>query len=169
MTKKMTGEPISKKIDEDWSKVEEALQQFEKRIGLGGLEPSAVTNLLTLTPAALNKMSVEDCAEGALLLSQEATYIQSQLNMLQSKMDWCKRRIDKIIAPIIRSQLQRYMDASYKRALAIKEDDVADRLQAVYDETASYHSRLSYLPTSLRSQADKLSKYQETKRGQNYG
>ena len=169
MTKKMTGEPISKKIDEDWSKVEEALQQFEKRIGLGGLAPSAVTNLLTLTPAALNKMSGEDCAEGALLLSQEATYIQSQLNVLQSKMDWCKRRIDKIIAPIIRSQLQRYMDASYKRALAVKEDDVADRLQAVYDEAASYHSRLSYLPTSLISQADKLSKYQETKRGQNYG
>ena len=55
-----------------------------------------------------------------------------------------------------------------KRAYAVKQDDVAERLQQIADEASSYHSRLIYLPNSLRAQADKLTKYQEIKRGQNY-
>ena len=169
MTNKMSGETLSKKVEADWERVEAALKQFETLIGIGGLCATEVECWLNLTQQQLNKLSPEDCGEGAFLLTQEATFIQCQLNVLQSKMDWCKRRIDKIIAPIIRSQLQRYMDADLKRSLAVQQDDVAEKLQQLYDKTHSYHTRLAYLPTGLRAQADKLGKYQETKRSQNYG
>ena len=96
------------------------------------------------------------------------TFIQSQINVLQSKIDWCNRKINSIIAPIIKNQITRYMENELKRAYAVKQDDVAERLQQIADEASSYHSRLIYLPNSLRAQADKLTKYQEMKRGQNY-
>ena len=60
------------------------------------------------------------------------------------------------------------MENELKRAYAVKQDDVAERLQQIADEASSYHSRLIYLPNSLRAHADKLTKYQEIKRGQNY-
>ena len=164
----MDGEKQLNRAEEDWASVEVALKQFESSLGIKSLSGSDVDKWLTMTQAMLNKLSEEDCAEGAYLLSQEATFIQFQLNVLQSKMDWCKRRIDKIIAPIIKTELQRYMDNALKRSLAVSSNDTAEQLQKIYDETSSYHARLAYLPTGLRAQADKLSKYQEVKRGQNY-
>lgn len=166
MTEK-TGNKLSQTVEKEWEQVEAALQQFEQRIGIGGLAATDLDDWLTLDVKQLDKISAEECANASLLLSQEATYIQSQLNSLQSKMDWCKRRIDRIIAPILR-QSTRYMDADCKRSLAITQDDVAEKLNSVYNETASYHARLTYLPNSLRAQADKFTKLQDIKRSQEY-
>lgn len=155
-------------LDERWEKVESALKQFETAVGLSGLGPTEVDKWLNLSQKQLNKLSAEDCAEGAYLLSQEATFIQMQLNTLQSKIDWCNRQINSIIAPIIKNQITRYMENELKRAYAIKQDDVAEGLQNIANEASSYHARLLYIPNSLRAQSDKLTKYQEIKRGQNY-
>ena len=155
-------------LDERWEQVEKALKQFEVAVGLGSLAPTAVDRWINITPLLLNKLSEQECAEGAYLLVQEATFVQSQINVLQSKIDWCNRKINSIIAPIIKNQITRYMENELKRAYAVKQDDVAERLQQIADEASSYHSRLLYLPNSLRAQADKLTKYQEIKRGQNY-
>mgnify|MGYP001174833270 CR=1 FL=1 len=154
--------------DERWEEVEKALKQFEVAVGLGSLGPTEVDKWLNISPQKLNKMSEEDCAEASYLLTQEATFIQSQINTLQSKIDWCNRKINSIIAPIIKTQITRYMENELKRAYAVKQDDVAERLQQISNEASSYHSRLVYMPNSLRAQSDKLTKYQEIKRGQNY-
>ena len=155
-------------LDERWDEVAKALQQFEGAVGLGSIGPTEVDKWLSISPQKLNKMSAEDCAEASYLLTQEATFVQSQINTLQSKIDWCNRKINSIIAPIIKNQITRYMENELKRAYAVKQDDVAERLQQIANEASSYHSRLIYIPNSLRAQADKLTKYQELKRGQNY-
>jgi hypothetical protein len=155
-------------LDERWEEVEKALKQFEVAVGLGSIGPTEVDKWLSISPQKLNKMSAEDCAEASYLLTQEATFVQSQINTLQSKIDWCNRKINSIIAPIIKNQITRYMENELKRAYAVKQDDVAERLQQIANEASSYHSRLIYIPNSLRAQADKLTKYQEAKRGQNY-
>ena len=46
--------------------------------------------------------------------------------------------------------------------------ELYEKLQKIVNEAESYHSRLVYLPNSLRSQADKLTKYQDIKKGQTY-
>ena len=164
----MTGMTSYQILDEKWEQVEVALKSFENSIGLGGMKSTEVSKWINISPLLLNKMSAEECAEGAYLLCQEATFVQYQINSLQSKIDWCNRKINSIIAPIIKNQITRYMENDLKRAYAIKQDDVAERLQQIVNEASSYHSRLAYLPNSLRAQADKLTKYQDIKRGQNY-
>jgi hypothetical protein len=168
MTNEITGKTLSSQLEDKWEQVEQALKEFEIRLGFQ-TSPSEVLKYLSPTPAELNKMSLEDCLEGALLLSQEATHIQSHLNVLKSKMEWCERRINKIIAPIIKTQLQRYMENELKRAMAIRSDDVAEKLQRIYNEASSYHTRLSFIPMRLSTQSDKLVKYSEVKRTQSYG
>ena len=155
-------------LDERWEEVEKALKQFEVAVGLGSIGPTEVDKWLSISPQKLNKMSAEDCAEASYLLTQEATFVQSQINTLQSKIDWCNRKINSIIAPIVKNQITRYMESELKRAYAIEQDDVAQGLQNIANESSSYHSRLVYMPNSLRAQADKLTRYQEVKRGQNY-
>ena len=155
-------------IEESWEQVEEALKSFENSIGLGGMRGTEVSKWINITHMELIKLSPEECAEGAYLLCQEATFIQYQINSLQSKIDWCNRKINLIIAPIIKNEITRYMENELKRAYAVKQNDMAEKLQKVVNEAESYHSRLMYLPNSLRSQADKLTKYQDIKRSQNY-
>ena len=155
-------------LDEKWEQVEEALKRFESSVGLGNMRGTEVSKWTNITHLELVKLTPEECAEGAYLLCQEATFIQYQINSLQSKIDWCNRKINTIIAPIIKNQITRYMENDLKRAYAVKQDDVAERLQQIVNEASSYHSRLSYIPNSLRSQADKLTKYQDIKRSQNY-
>lgn len=155
-------------IEESWEQVEDALRSFEKRIGISGMSSTEVSKWINITHLELIKLSPEECAEGAYLLCQEATFIQYQINALQSKIEWCNRKINLIIAPIIKNQITRYMENELKRAYAVKQNDMAEKLQKIVNEAESYHSRLVYLPNSLRSQADKLTKYQDIKKGQTY-
>ena len=99
----MIGMTSYQSLDERWEEVEKALKQFEVTVGLGSLAPTAVDRWLNITPLLLNKLSEQECAEGAYLLVQEATFVQSQINVLQSKIDWCNRKINSIIAPIIKN------------------------------------------------------------------
>lgn len=155
-------------VEQDWDAVNKALEAFDTRMGISVVANTEASKYMTITQEQMNKMSEEECAEASFMLAQTGMFIQLQLNILQSKIDWCNRKIDRIIAPIVKRELQKYMANELKRAMAVKSDEAASALQAIADEASSYHARLSYLPNSLRLMADKLTEYQKTKRKQNY-
>jgi hypothetical protein len=144
-------------------KLDAALDEYEKKIGLSNLKESAVTQYLNLTQEVLRKMSPEECGEAAYLLNQEALFVQHEINKHKAQMDWGNSRINRIIYSQLQNYGGKYDNHDVRRTLAIKGDSAAQELQKVVDKADRIISRLSYVPNHLSKLASVLLDYRHTK------
>jgi len=144
-------------------KLDAALDEYEKKIGLSNLKESAVTQYLNLTQEVLRKMSPEECGEAAYLLNQEALFVQHEINKHKAQMDWANSRINRIIYSQLQNYGGKYDNHDVRRTLAIKGDSAAQELQKVVDKADRIISRLSYVPNHLSKLASVLLDYRHTK------
>jgi hypothetical protein len=165
----MSGEQESKKpkIDELREEVEKLLQNYPAKVGLGVIQPTnEVNQFLTMTISEQRKLSAEECGEAAIVLNQAATYIQLETNRMQADIDWCTEYINWIIAQDVANVGTKYTPYEYRRILAIKQNDVAMKLQKVISRAQLRIKSLAYMPTQLRATAASFADLQQTKRSQ---
>lgn len=120
-------------------RVDCALDAFENNIGI----PKFSVNFENEVEKYLNidineKLTPEEYAQAAFILSRFSLYLQRCCNKESAKIFYLEERIKKIIAPRF-SQQSQYAKADEKRMLAIREDDVASKLE---DERIKIQLRL---------------------------
>lgn len=156
-------QPKKTKAEEGVDKLDDFLDKYEKNIGLVKMGETDVTEYLNLTNDKLNKMTAEECANGAYLLNQEALYVQREINKYKAQMDWANARIIRIIAHQIEGYGGRYTKDDARRVMAIKADSAAQELQQIVDKAERIIARLSYVPNHLTKLANVLLDYRFTK------
>jgi len=165
----MTGESESKKqtIDDRRLQVEQLLQKYPVEIGLGVLLPvNAVNQLLTMSQREMRKLTAEECGEASVILNQAATYIQLEMNRIHADLKWCNEYIDWLIADKITQYGTKYTPFEYRRLLAIRDNDVAMKLQVIINNAQLRVKLLEYMPNQLKGTSMSFSDLQQTKRSQ---
>ena len=165
----MSGEPESKKltIDEKLVKIAALLKAYPEKIGLGLLRPiNEVHRFLTMSITEQRKLSAEECGEAAVVLNQEAVYVQLENNRIQADINWCEEYIKFIIAKNIASVGGKYTPFEYRKVLAIQQDDVAMKLHGIITNATLKLDAMQYIPNQLRGVSKSFGDLQQTKRSQ---
>lgn len=146
-------------------RLDDFLDDYEKGIGLPKMRETDIAKYLNLNSEQLNKMTAEECAEGAYLLNQEALYVQREINKYQAHMGWANSRIMRAIASDIENHGGRFTRDDARRVMAVKSNSAAQDLQKIVDKAERIISRLSYVPNHLTKLANTLLDYRFTKTG----
>lgn len=161
-------EEVSKTRSEQTAdKMDESLDKFELGIGIPKMKETDVAQYLNMNAETLNRLTAEECAEGAYLLNQEALYVQRTINKYKAHMDWANSRIMRAIAGDIENHGGRFTRDDARRVMAIKSNSAAQELQVIVDRAERVIARLSYVPNHLTKIASVLLDYRYTKMGLN--
>lgn len=160
--KELNEEPKSKVV-QDLEKMDNFLDSYEQKIGIGNIGESNVDQYLNMNQDMLRKLSPEDCAEGAYILTQEALFVQHEINKHQAQMDWASARIAKTISGELDQYGGRFATFDTRKILAIKHNSYASELQGIVDKAQRIITRISYLPNKLHDLAKVLLDYRHTK------
>lgn len=156
-------EHVKSKAEEDLDKLDLGFEKYEKGVGLVKMGSTDISNYLNVTAESLNRMTAEECVEGAYLLNQEALYVQREINKYKAHMDWANARIMRAIAADIENYGGRYAKDDARRVLAVKANSAAQELQKIVDRAERVIARLSYVPNHLTKLANVLLDYRFTK------
>lgn len=155
------------RVDEKRAKANELVQKYTESVGLGVLRPvNEVNRFLTVTVHDIRRMSAEECGEAAVILNQEATYVQLQCNQIQADVNWCEQYVNFLVANTVMSCGSQYTPFEVRKTIAIKNDDVAMKVQAAIVNARLRLDALSYMPNQLRATASSFADLQQTKRTQ---
>ncbi len=78
---------------------EKILNDYTAGIGLSRIQHNPeVGQIFTLTREELRGMDPEDCGECAVILSLYSSYIQTEQNRQQVRVDWAERELSHLIA-----------------------------------------------------------------------
>lgn len=151
----------------DIKKWDDALDQFEKELGLPNVDLSKiepVAEYLNMPRSVLSKLGPSDCAEIAFILKTHAMHIQKALNRETARITYAKNSINQIIC----SEENNYGgNWSSSREQAIKNNIVAKKLNQIVKYSQMRSDRLAFISKSLTSLADTLHQIQfaRTKNG----
>jgi hypothetical protein len=108
-------------------------------------------------------MLSEECGEASILLSQLANYIQLETNRHVANINWLTKYLDYVLADGIK-QADTYLPFSQKRIVAMKNNDVAQKIYKAINDIQPLVDQMQYIPTQLNHMADMYRNLQQTKR-----
>jgi hypothetical protein len=125
-------------INKRMREIETFHTSFEIKMGLGTLvAQNEVNRYLTMSQVEIRKLSAEECGEAAIVLCQEAAFLQNV----------------------------QYTPFSYRRELAIRQNERATELDTAMRKSVLIVETLEYMPTRLRHLSSTFEGLQQTKRG----
>ena len=119
--------------------------------------------LLTLSHIELAKLTPEQCSEGAYILRQGAFTLQKEYNRERAREVWANAQIDKTVAEEM-GQFDKYMRYEQKRALAIKQNSFAFKLNEIQVYAQSRAIRLESLSDKASDMARALNELSMSRR-----
>lgn len=147
-------------------KAKAALKKFDHVMGIGDLcSVSEVHNILTMPRGEISKLTAVECGECAILLAQEAVFLQSEVNKLTAALNWCKAYLDKLIAPVIEQYGEKYTPAALKRVLAIKDNQTAVEVDRLIVQHQATLDNLAFMASTILQLKMSFEMMQTTKRG----
>jgi len=135
---------------------DEILDNYEQSVGLPKYEPvvedTELAECLQLNRDTLEKLSSQECAYRAFVLSKYAFNIQRAQNRENAIVGWAKSTIKELIA----NELSNFKDYSYeaKYIQAVKNNTHATKIQQILTYAEQRAARLNYLSKSLESMAN---------------
>ncbi len=153
-------------VEERAEALDNLLAEYEERLGVGAVfhpEGEAESKrLVGMPPSQLHKMTAEECGEAAYTLRQFAYHLQKAANRELARVNWANESIRRVIATIVAHT--RGASAEERRALAIREDDVATKYDVIRVLAQTRIDRLSFLGIRVSEMARSLEALQQTKR-----
>jgi hypothetical protein len=135
-------------------------------VGLGGLSANnEVQCYLKMPQKEIGQLSPHECGEAAVLLNQEAVFIQLQINKLKATTNWCRKKIVQSICKDIHTYGGKYTPYDYKHAIAVAEDSVTQELNSIKIDLELTLDALIDLPGILRNLAYTFGQMQQLKKG----
>lgn len=158
MTHKNSKEELA-----EWDKI---LDEYETSIGLSNysaesLSENELGQYLTMSRDALEKLTIEDCAQIAYRLAQFSFHLQRTSNRETARYNWAEESIKEIIA----DDINNYKGYGYieKSTQAIKHNDKANALNKIKKYAKQRSDRLMYLASSIKNLSDIILAVQKSK------
>ena len=146
---------IKNTAKERLDQVEAVLDEYEGKLGIGNysedFHDQSVKKYMSMPRQQMEKLTVEECAEAALLLGGFSFYLQRSYNREMARVNWAASNLKKMIS----GREQQYSgswDSQYYQA--IKEDSYATKLDNIKTYAQQRADRLTYLATSVKNLSD---------------
>tara|TARA_R110000744_G_scaffold73552_2_gene147250 strand:+ start:2605 stop:3093 length:489 start_codon:yes stop_codon:yes gene_type:complete len=144
--------------------VEAVLDEYEGRLGIGGysedFHDQSVKKYMSMPRQQMEKITVEECAEAALLLGGFSFYLQRSYNREVARVNWATSNLKKMISGR-EGQYKGSWDSQYYQA--VKEDKYATKLDNIKTYAQQRADRLTYLATSVKNLSDLYINLQRSK------
>lgn len=144
--------------------LDQALDEYEVGIGLSPYRESAVDDTvkryLNMPRQQMEKLSIEDCAQAALLLGGFAFHVQRSYNRELARVNWAEGVLKNMISGK-ENQYQGSWDSQYHQA--VKEDKYAEGVLKLKKYAKQRADRLNFLSTSIKNLSDLFLNLQKSK------
>jgi uncharacterized protein YlaN (UPF0358 family) len=135
--------------------VDKVLDEYESGLGLvgyaGDFHDQTVKSYMKMERVQMEKLTVEECAEAALLLGGFSFYLQRSYNREIARVNWASSNLKKMIAGRER-QYNGSWDSQYYQA--VKDDSYAIKLESIKTYAQQRADRLTYLASSIKNLSD---------------
>lgn len=155
---------MTQNIDDRLADIDKLLAEYSQKVGVGYISKPDVDQYLNLSTTDLRKMTGEELGEISVQVYRLANYIQLDSNKHSARLNWAQKYLEYIIAADIDNVGSKYMPYTFRIPLAIKQNDVATKLQKLISSISIYIDSMDNIPYSLRCYANSLEKLQQTKR-----
>jgi len=145
-------------------KLDEVLNEYEKGLGLPafieGQEDTEVQRYLSLGPRDREKLTLEDCAEAALVLGNYAFYLQRALNRENARINWATAVLKEFISGR-ESQYTGSWESQFNQAVG--EDSYTRKVLTIKRYAQQRADRVNYLSSSVKNIGDIFLSVQRSK------
>lgn len=137
------------------NKIDEILDEYETSIGLSRFKEQAmedeVKKYLSMDRNQIEKLSLQECGEAALMLGGLSFHIQRCFNRENSRVNWADNLLKKTIAGE-ELQYRGSWESQYNQA--VKHNDYANDLLKLKNYAKQRADRLTYLASSAKNMSD---------------
>jgi len=159
-----------KTADNEMGRMEKLLDDYEKSIGI----PSCITSsndidkYMNMSRNVLEKLSQEDCAQIAYVLSSYAFYLQKMHNREISRITWAKSVLRDALADVIGEYGGKFITYDERKSKAIKHDEYACVVDKILNYAQARADRLTFLSSGIRHLVETLTLLQKSKIGNKF-
>ena len=144
--------------------VDQVLDKYEEGAGLPlyvtDLHDSSAQHYMGMSRQQMEKITVEECAEAALLLGGLSFHLQRSFNREVARVNWATSSIKTLISGR-ESQYSGSWDSQYNQA--VKEDTYTTKLNQIKIYAQQRADRLTYLANSVKNLSDLFVNLQRAK------
>ena len=146
---------IQNPAKERLEQVDSVLDEYEGKLGIGSysedFHDQSVKSYMSMPRQQMEKLTVEECAEAALLLGGFSFYLQRSYNREIARVNWASSNLKKMMSGR-ESQYKGSWDSQYYQA--VKEDGYAKKLDSIKVYAQQRADRLTYLASSVKNLSD---------------
>jgi len=152
------------KPKERLDQIDKVLDEYESNLGLssyaGDFYDQSVKNYMGMSRQQMEKLTVEECAEAALLLGGFSFYLQRSYNREVARVNWASTNLKRMMSGR-ESQYKGSWDSQYYQA--VKQDGYACKLDSIRTYAQQRADRLTYLASSVKNLSDLFINLQRAK------
>ena len=144
--------------------IDSVLDEYESNLGLssyaGDFHDQSVKQYMGMPRQQMEKLTVEECAEAALLLGGFSFYLQRSYNREMARVNWAHSNLKKMMSGK-EIQYKGSWDSQYYQA--VKGDSYARKLDSIRTYAQQRADRLTYLASSVKNLSDLYMNLQRAK------
>ena len=144
--------------------IDSVLDEYESNLGLssytGDFHDQSVKQYMGMPRQQMEKLTVEECAEAALLLGGFSFYLQRSYNRELARVNWASSNLKKMMSGK-ENQYKGAWDSQYYQA--VKGDSYARKLDSIRTYAQQRADRLTYLASSVKNLSDLYMNLQRAK------
>ena len=155
---------IPNKPKERLDQIDNGLDAYESNLGLGSyagdFHHQSVKQYMNMPRQQMEKLTVDECAEAALLLGGFSFYLQRSYNREIARVNWASSNLKRMMSGR-ELQYKGSWDSQYYQA--IREDGYALKLESIKTYAQQSADRLTYLASSVKNLSDLFVNLQRAK------
>ena len=155
---------IPNKPKERLDQIDKVLDEYESSLGLvsyaGDFHVQSVKQYMNMPRQQMEKITVDECAEAALLLGGFSFYLQRSYNREIARVNWASSNLKRMMSGR-EAQYKGSWDSQYYQA--IREDGYACKLESIKTYAQQRADRLTYLASSVKNLSDLFVNLQRAK------
>ena len=152
------------KPKERLDQIDKVLDEYESNLGLGSyagdFHDQSVKQYMNMSKHDMEKLTLDECAEAALLLGGFSFYLQRSYNREIARVNWASSNLKRMMSGR-ESQYKGSWDSQYYQA--IREDGYACKLESIKTYAQQRADRLTYLASSVKNLSDLFVNLQRAK------
>ena len=141
--------------EERLKQIDTVLDEYESNLGLssysGDFHDPSVRQYMNMPRQQMEKLTIEECAEAALLLGGFSFYLQRSYNRELARVNWASSFLKRMISG---RELQYKGSWDSQHHQAIKDDGYARKLERIRVYAQQRADRLTYLASSVKNLSD---------------
>ena len=152
------------KPKERLDQIDKVLDEYESSLGLvsyaGDFHDQSVKQYMSMPRQQMEKITVDECAEAALLLGGFSFYLQRSYNREIARVNWASSNLKRMMSGR-EAQYKGSWDSQYYQA--VREDGYACKLESIKTYAQQRADRLTYLASSVKNLSDLFVNLQRAK------